>query len=474
MIPSDDLSEVFCECRNDYFFSSEEYACILKSTIVKQLQTKILPFLKNHGKQIVNHSSSHGKANEKYGSAIAENIRKNAWTNLPELLRQIALANAQKQQRNRKGAKLGYMHPVNSNRRDFVPSILASDEAFDNVPKPGSPEQITSPMVHPRRNFGYRSQAQSSVLEKSPADRGNYYGDKTKIGSDDVKHLLQHNSQLKNGGINWTRGIFVKPGSQLVSDEQNRYSRISNSNPVSNGSSKLKSSVRARASPNRQKFDKSGTSDLSQSPSITFDDIYQNRTGSRNHKITRLNNFSNDEREAYSTLDNNNRQRYRPRRKSSFSLNSQEGKDKYDGTEEGMQLGTTAPGNRRHFPKRQNNPLYKEIVSERRIDEDFTEKSEHELPREGKQTSFERQIKDSIATLSSDGFTSPLVIGHANQYNDHINLSTDLINRKGNRAYKLHQEWWQTFQQRTEDTSRTPQQRGGRSLHSEISTARDN
>ena len=160
---------------------------------------------------------------------------------------------------------------------------------------------------------------------------------------------------------------------------------------------------------------------------------------------------------------------------SSFSLNSQEGKDIYDGTEEGMQLGTTAPGNRRHFPKRQNNPLYKEIVSERRIDEDFTEKSEHELPREGKQTSFERQIKDSIATLSTDGFTSPLVIGHANQYNDHINLSTDLINRKGNRAYKLHQEWWQTFQQqRTEDTSRTPQQRGGRSLHSEISTARDN
>ena len=456
MIPSDDLSEVFCECRNDYFFSSEEYACILKSTIVKQLQTKILPFLKNHGKQIVNHSSSHGKANEKYGSAIAENIRKNAWTNLPELLRQIALANAQKQQRNRKGAKLGYMHPVNSNRRDFVPSILASDEAFDNVPKPGSPEQITSPMVHPRRNFGYRSQAQGSVLEKSAANRGNYYGDKTKTVNDDVKHLLQHNSQLKNGGINWTRGIFVKPGSQLVSDEQNRYSRISSRNPLNNDSSKLKSSARARASPNRQKFDKSGTSDLPQSPSITFDDIYQNRTGSRNHKITTV-------------------PRYRPRRKSSFSLNSQEGKDIYDGTEEGMQLGTTAPGNRRHFPKRQNNPLYKEIVSERRIDEDFTEKSEHELPREGKQTSFERQIKDSIATLSTDGFTSPLVIGHANQYNDHINLSTDLINRKGNRAYKLHQEWWQTFQQqRTEDTSRTSQQRGGRSLHSEISTARDN
>ena len=456
MIPSDDLSEVFCECRNDYFFSSEEYACILKSTIVKQLQTKILPFLKNHGKQIVNHSSSHGKANEKYGSAIAENIRKNAWTNLPELLRQIALANAQKQQRNRKGAKLGYMHPVNSNRRDFVPSILASDEAFDNVPKPGSAEQITSPIVHPRRNFGYRSQAQGSVLEKSAANRGNYYGDKTKTVNDDVKHLLQHNSQLKNGGINWTRGIFVKPGSQLVSDDQNRYGRISNRNPLSTDNSKIKSSSRGRASPNRQKFDKSGTSDLPQSPSITFDDIYQNRTGSHTHKITTV-------------------PRYRPRRKSLFSLNSQEGKDIYDGTEEGMQLGTTAPGNRRHFPKRQNNPLYKEIVSERRIDEDFTEKSEHELPREGKQTSFERQIKDSIATLSTDGFTSPLVIGHANQYNDHINLSTDLINRKGNRAYKLHQEWWQTFQQqRTEDTSRTSQQRGGRSLHSEISTARDN
>ena len=119
-----------------------------------------------------------------------------------------------------------------------------------------------------------------------------------------------------------------------------------------------------------------------------------------------------------------------------------------EGTDESMQLGTTAPGNRKHFPKRQSNPL--EIVSERRID-DAIVKNSPGLPRKGKQSSFEEKLTDSIASLSSEGISNAKKL-QQNQW------------KIQDRQLGFSREWWQTFQQRSGTTSRSHQRRRSRSL----------
>ena len=399
-----------------------------------------MPYLRNHGKQQqIKNSQYDRNVKERNSSEIAEKIRKNAWTNLPELLRQIALANAQKQQQERGGAKMGYLRPVNHGRRDFVPSVLASDDGiinFDNGPQTRTSEQITSPSTHPRGDIGVRSTSKSSnsyIPFSGRTDDDD--GDATT--NDDKKHLLYHNMQLKGGGIEWTRGIFVKPGNH-VPNEHNRYNNgNSNTNRFNSDNYNPNMASNDKALVQRQSAFKATPSNLPNSPKLGLQDIYTNRNGS--HSKTRLNSMS----EAFSALNDYNRHRYRPKRRNTYT----QGLETSEGTEESMQLGTTAPGNRKHFPKRQNNPL---DVSERRIDDAIITHSSG-LPRQGKQSLFEKQITDSIASLSSEGFTNSKIGQH------------NRLNGK-DRTYQLHREWWKTFQQRSGAASRNPQRRQSRNL----------
>ena len=364
-----------------------------------------MPYLRNQAKHRINHYNNRNNENEGFSSELAEKIRKNAWTNLPELLRQIALANAQKQQQERGGSKMGYMQAVN--RRDFRPSTLASEESedsFDNEPRTRLHQQITSPMIRGHGKTGNRSPSKS------------YETKETSNLNEDEKHLLYHNIQMKNGGIKWTRGIFVKPGSEL-SDEDDESIAPSKNN----------------------RFIERSTGQ-GQNPNFGSQDLYTKRNGSNSHSNTRLINQNDDFDQTFSSFNGYNRQKYPPRRRNKF-INGYGG-GAGDSSEESIQLGTTASGSRKHFPKRQSNPL--EIVSERRIDDAIITSS---LPRKGKQTSFERQITDSIATLSSEGLSK---LENQEQWKD--------------RQSQLHREWWRTFQQRSGSQSRNPQRRRGRSL----------
>ena len=108
------------------------------------------------------------------------------------------------------------------------------------------------------------------------------------------------------------------------------------------------------------------------------------------------------------------------------------------GADDGMQLGTTGPGARKHFPKRQNTPL--EVVSERRIDDAIITQTQGE-PRKGKQTSLEEHVTGSISSLSPEK-------RHQTRW-----TSED-------RTTQFHREWWKTFDQTTESTRRRQRSRG--------------
>ena len=102
---------------------------------MQQLGMKILPYLRNHEKKLTNMPPINRNDNQNYNSELAEKVHKNAWTNLPELLRQIALANAQKQQQaGRKTTKMGFLYQgKDNNSGDFVPSVsLASDNIHED------------------------------------------------------------------------------------------------------------------------------------------------------------------------------------------------------------------------------------------------------------------------------------------------------------------------------------------------------
>ena len=166
-------------------------------------------------------------------------------------------------------------------------------------------------------------------------------------------------------------------------------------------------------------------------------ELYTRRNGSHNHSNKRLINQNDNFDETFASFNGYNRQKYLPRRRNKFNQGYIIGSGA--SSEEIVQLGTTASGTRKHFPKRQNNPL--EIVSERRIDDAIITSS---LPRQGKQSSFERQITDSIATLSSEGFSQ---LENQKQLNE--------------RQSQLHREWWRTFQNRKgRSQSRNSQRRG--------------
>ena len=258
--------------------------------------------------------------------------------------------------------------------------------------------------------------------------------------------------QLKNGGIKWTRGIFVKPGSNLP-NEHNRYNKPSNTSPFDNDNYNREVASKDKGALHRKSSFKSISSNIPKSNSPGSLDIFINRNDSDNHSSTRLNNFKSNKGDTFTTLSGYNRQRYRPRRRNKYTQSLLHEIASEEGADESMQLGTTAPGNRKHFPKRQNNPL---DVSERRID-DVIIKNSQGLPRRGKQSSFETQITDSIATLSSEGLSN----SKSRQQNQ-WNLQ--------DRQHQFHREWWQTFQQRSGTTSRSPQRRRSRSLLLEKST----
>lgn len=410
-----------------------------------------MPYLRNHGKHIhPNHSEAHNRNdNEKYNSEVAEKIRKNAWTNLPELLRQIALANAQKQQQGRGKAKNGYLRPVNENRRDFVPSILESDdfqEQLDRGTLTRLPGLITSPITHAHGNLGIRSQPKSLISNSSDKNDNQQHTST----NDNEKHLLYHNMQLKSGGIKWTRGIFVKPGSNLP-NEHNRYNKPSNTSPFDNDNYNREVASKDKGTLHRKSSFK--TTNLPKSNSPGSLDIFIRRNDSDNHSSTRLNNYKTNIGDHFTLLNGYNRQRHRPRRRNKYTQSLLHEIASDEGTDDSMQLGTTAPGNRKYFPKRQSNPL---DVSERRID-DVIIKNAQGLPRRGKQSSFEKEITDSVATLSSEGLSNSKRL-QQNQWN------------MQDRQHQLHKEWWQTFQQRSGTTSRSPQRRRSRSLILEKST----
>ena len=380
-----------------------------------------MPYLRNQAKHRISNYNGNRNVNERFSSELAEKIRKNAWTNLPELLRQIALANAQKQQQERGGSKIGYLQQVS--RRDFKPSILASTESensFDNEPRTRLRQQTTSSKLQGHGNMGRRSMSKSRDQ-----------GDSSKMNEDE-KHLLYHNIQMKNGGIKWTRGIFVKPDSEL-SDDQSQHDSPSSNNRFNEDT--YKTNHNENESNDRKNRFKS-----SKFTSIDSQGLYTKRNGSDNHSSTRLINQNDSLDKTFASFNGYNRQKYPPRRRNIFNQGYGDGSG--DSTEESIQLGTTASGSRKHFPKRQSNPL--EIVSERRIDDAIITSS---LPRQGKQSSFERQITDSIATLSSEGLSK---LENQKQWND--------------RESQDHREWWRTFQQRSGLHSRNTQRRRSRSL----------
>ena len=379
--------------------------------------------MRNQAKHRINHYNNKNGQNEKFSSDLAEKIQKNAWTNLPELLRQIALANAQKQQQERGGAKIGYLQPVN--RRDFRPSTLASDDNFDNEPRGRIQQPITSPGLRGRVNKGSRSQSESQDT------------DEASNMNEDEKHLLYHNIQMKNGGIKWTRGIFVKPDSE-VSGAKDKYNQPSNRDQYHDDRYEMISNYQDNAD-RKSNF-------KSKIVGLGSQELHTKRNSSHNRSSTRLINESDSFDNTFATYDGYNRQKYSPRRRNKF--NQGYGSASGENTEEIIQLGTTASGTRKHFPKRQSNPL--EIVSERRIDDAIITSS---LPRQGKQSLFERQITDSIATLSSEGLSQ-------------------LENQKpwNARQSQLHREWWRTFQKRSGPQTRNSQRRRSRTLISKKSS----
>ena len=274
---------------------------------------KILPYLRNHENQMIKLAGNNRNDN----SDLTEQIRKNAWTNLPELLRQIALANAQKQQQAGGGTKIGYLQQVNTG--DFVPSALASDnmqEDFMNGPQNRSPEQITSPMIHPRGNLGVRSQPKSPTLDTSTSVKGHVEG---ADDEDDKKHLLYHNIQMKNGGIKWTRGIFVKPGSHVPNDN-NPYNSASNTKRFNSGQYNYEGNSKDRTQVHRQSAFTTSSSALPKSTSLGGGkEIYVNRNDSNSniHPNIRLTNYGSDE--FATALSDYNKHRYRPRRRNKYA-----------------------------------------------------------------------------------------------------------------------------------------------------------